>query len=131
MTGAPPEALGTPESWYDEDAGPVVRPYAVTRGRARPRGEFDLISIVAATGPPAAAAVAGLGPEHQAIVALCRLPSSVAEIAAQLDLPVGIVRVLLGDLADRRLITVRTPLPDTQLPSEQVFEAVLRGLRAL
>jgi hypothetical protein len=130
MTGReePPEL--SEQSWIDEEAGPVVRPYAVTRGRARPsRGQFDLITVVMSTEP--AASGEGLGPEHVAIVALCQNPMSVAEVAAHLDLPVGVVRVLLGDLLDKRLIVAHEPLPAAQLPNEDFFEAVLNGLRAL
>jgi hypothetical protein len=117
--------------WLDEEAGPVVRPYAMTAGRTRPTtGEFDLISLVVATRPLGPTDV-GLGPEHHAIVRLCPRPLSVAEIAAHIDLPVGIVRVLLGDLLDRELILVRAPQPAAQMPSEQTFKAVINGLRAL
>ncbi|HYU86172.1 MAG TPA: DUF742 domain-containing protein [Kribbellaceae bacterium] len=122
----------TPENaWLDNEAGPVVRPYAMTGGRTRPRsGEFDLISLVVATRPVSTMDL-GLGPEHLAIMDLCRHPISVAEVAAHLDLPVGIVRVLLGDLLDKRLILAREPQHVTQLPGEGVFKAVINGLRSL
>ncbi|SCL15468.1 Protein of unknown function [Micromonospora nigra] len=115
----------------DDEAGPVVRPYAVTGGRARPVvGVFDLISLVTATGAVADAEVA-LGPEHRAIVQHCRLARSVAEIAAHLDLPLGTVRVLLGDLAARDLIRVQEPWTPAGVPDTSIFEAVIDGLRAL
>lgn len=43
------------DRWMDWDAGPVARPYTVTGGRTRPRGEryFDLVDVVARTGQPA------------------------------------------------------------------------------
>jgi len=117
--------------WLDADAGPVVRPYAMTRGRTRPaNGEFDLISLVVATAPPAGAEFS-LGPEHAAIVSMCAKPLSVAEIAAYLDLPVGIVRVMLSDLLEMAYITVYRPERDVQLPTDELFEAVIDGLRAL
>jgi hypothetical protein len=62
---------------------------------------------------------------------LCQNPTSVAELATQLDLPVGTVRVLLGDLLDRGYIRTRSPVPGAQLPNERVFKAVLDGLRSL
>jgi hypothetical protein len=121
----------TGEMWLDEDAGPLVRPYAMTRGRTRPTvGDFDLISQVVAI-RPLSAFDTGLGPEHAVITGLCRQALSVAEIAAHLDLPVGIVRVLLGDLLDKGLISVRAPQPPTQMPNEGLFEAVINGLRSL
>ncbi|MEH1058615.1 DUF742 domain-containing protein [Micromonospora purpureochromogenes] len=122
---------GSEDRWVDDHAGPVVRPYAVTRGRARPvTGTFDLISLVTATRADAGAE-SGLGPEHLAIVALCQRMQSVAEVAAHLDLPVGTVRVLLGDLVARELVMVRPPRGSAGLPDESVFEAVINGLRAL
>lgn len=116
--------------WVDADAGPVVRPYAMTRGRTEPlAGDFDLIAIVVADRTLTAADI-GLGPEHHAIVELCQQPQSVAELSAYLDLPVGIVRVLLGDLLGRMLIRAHNPNP-VAAPSDDLFEAVIRGIRQL
>lgn len=121
----------TEDRWVDDHAGPVVRPYAVTRGRARPiRGKFDLISLVIATRVTLSLEV-GLGPEHLAIVGLCQRPLSVAEVAAHLDLPLGTIRVLLGDLLERELVEVREPRQGTVLPDDSIYEAVINGLRAL
>ncbi|QOC91232.1 DUF742 domain-containing protein [Micromonospora craniellae] len=117
--------------WVDDHAGPVVRPYAVTGGRARPvTGTFDLISLVTATRTDVSPEI-GLGPEHLAIVGLCQRIQSVAEIAAHLDLPVGTVRVLLGDLVARSLVRIREPHTTVGLPDHSIFEAVINGLRAL
>lgn len=123
------------EVWVDDHAGPVVRPYAMTRGRTQPsRGRFNVISLVLATGASAALEL-GMGPEHLAIVRMCRRPLSVAEVAAHLNLPLGTVRVLLGDLLERKLVQVREPQQPTShsdgLPDNSVFEAAINGLRAL
>jgi uncharacterized protein DUF742 len=126
MAPEPPETV-----WVDEDAGPVVRHYAMTSGRTRPtRGEFDLITLIVAARSTLGSDT-GLQPEHATIIQLCQNPISVAEIAAVLDLPVGTVRVLLGDLLDRGYIRTRSPVPATQVPHERVFKAVLDGLRSL
>ncbi|MDG4784813.1 DUF742 domain-containing protein [Micromonospora sp. WMMD1102] len=117
------------DAWYDQDAGPVVRPYAMTRGRTQPiRGQFDLISLVVVRWPVPQRS--DLTPEQSEILVLCRQPLSVAEIAAALDLPVGTVRVLLGDLLDAGLIDTHEPSV-LNVPSEDLLEAVLAGLRAL
>jgi hypothetical protein len=118
------------KAWIDEEAGPVVRHYAMTAGRTRPiRGDFDLITLIMAA--RSGGADLGLQPEHAAIIELCQSPISVAEIATDLDLPVGTVRVLLGDLLDRGFIRTRSPVPAAQIPNERVFKAVLDGLRSL
>jgi hypothetical protein len=62
---------------------------------------------------------------------LCGRPQSVAEISAHLDLPVGIVRVLLGDLLDGGFILAREPRRTSAHPSEPVLKAVISGLRSL
>ena len=122
--------------WYDDAAGPMVRPYAMTRGRTRPTGrEFDLIALVVsdlpAPGAPDGPELAA-GPEQVLILDLCRGNAlSVAEIAADLDLPLGVVRVLLGDLLDAELIRVSRPVPPALLPDEHVLQEVVNGLRAL
>ena|SRR5690242_12364371 len=119
------------EYWVDDDAGPVVRHYAMTYGRTKPaRGDFDLVTLVVATGAEPEGD-SSLQPEHADIIRFCQEPISVAELSARLDRPLGTVRVLLGDLLDRGLLRTRSPAPASTLPTERVFKAVLDGLRAL
>ncbi len=116
--------------WLDSDAGPVVRPYAVTRGRSRPQvGEFDLLTFVVAT--PGGQPPATLPPEQRSILARASEPVSVAELASHLDLALGVVRVLLGDLVQDGLIRIHTPAAGAKQPTEHLLEAVINGLRAL
>ncbi|MGW5328233.1 DUF742 domain-containing protein [Streptomyces sp. NPDC004014] len=137
MTHTPTGGPREPGSqWYDGEAGPLVRPYAMTGGRTQPGPtgvRFDLIALV--TLDPAAPADDGdtvLGPEHRALIDLCRLDTqSVAELAAGADLPVGVVRVLLGDLLELGRVTVSRPVPPARLPDERVLREVIEGLRAL
>jgi len=118
-------------AWLDDAAGPVVRPYAIASGRTRSsRDEFDLIALIVATRQVTPADL-GLGPEHIKIVELCQQPQSVAEVAAKVDLPLVIVRVLLGDLLDKGVIMARKPQAASELPSENLFKAVIDGIRAL
>lgn len=134
------------DRWFDDAAGPVVRPYAMTRGRTRSAtaGRIDLVALViaetadarpgapAAPGEGGAPADAVLGPEHLDIVARCRrAPQPVAELAAVLDLPVGVVRVLVGDLVEAELVRVTRPVPPAELPDERVLRDVINGLRSL
>src|ERR1700685_2051883 len=94
------------DQWPHAEGGPVVRPYALIGGRTRPSGEsLDLIAIITAVrgvqGDPVE-----LDPEHFAMLRLCRLPPSVADLAADLNLPLGVIRILLADLRDRSLIAI-------------------------
>ncbi|MGH3244076.1 MAG: DUF742 domain-containing protein [Spirillospora sp.] len=121
---------GGSERWLDKNAGPMVRPYVMTSGRTEPsRGEFDLITLVVAVAAEPNAMI-GLGPEHLAIVRLCRHVMSVAEITGHLDLPVATVRVMLGDLLDRGLVSLREPATSDQ-HDIRLYKAVIDGLRAL
>ncbi|GLW09993.1 hypothetical protein Misp01_51220 [Microtetraspora sp. NBRC 13810] len=118
--------------WLDDEAGPVVRPYALIRGRTRSSGDtMDVIAMVMATGARPAPSVV-LGPEQERILHATRRAVSVADVAADLDLPLGVVRVLLGDLKDQGLISVRQPAPEA-LPrtSDRILKEVINGLRAL
>ncbi|WP_017573467.1 DUF742 domain-containing protein [Nocardiopsis halotolerans] len=112
----------------DTSAGPLVRPYTMTGGRTRPsKGpRLDLVTIVVAA---AGDEEREREPEQQAIVRLCRRPISVAEISARLDIPLTVVRVLLGDLLAEG--DVRTRAAMTQLPEKKVLQAVLDGIRRL
>ncbi|MER0243439.1 DUF742 domain-containing protein [Streptomyces sp. 796.1] len=121
--------------WFDDAAGPVVRPYAMTRGRTRSLTEekLDLIAVVIAdTLKSRSVSDQTLSPEHLDIVELSReAPQSVAELAAELDLPVGVVRVLIGDLLHAALVRVSRPVPPAELPDEWILREVINGLRAL
>jgi Protein of unknown function (DUF742) len=212
--------------WYDDEAGPMVRPYTVTRGRtcaADGAPAIDMIAIVslagredreraaadepaggsgpgaaggeraalggeaagrdgegpadgrdgergavgggARSGPggagvePADGAGAGaaegeagaggagpspedvpppsrldpLGDEHIALLDMCRScgPLSVAELAAEADLPLGVVRVLLGDLLDAGRIRITQPVPPAELPGVELLNHVINGLKSL
>ena len=115
----------------DWDAGPVARPYTVTGGRTRPRGErhFDLIDIVASSGRPAE--TFSFSPERSRILDLCCDPITVADLASAIGLPLGVVRVLLDDLVHEGLIEVRTMASRGRVTDKQLLRQVLDGLHAL
>ncbi|MGY0488036.1 DUF742 domain-containing protein [Streptomyces sp. WG-D5] len=122
--------------WFDQEAGPLVRPYAMTGGRTAPGPQgarFDLIALVSLdTAAPGAHEDTTLGPEHRSIIELCRTETqTVAELAASTDVPVGVIRVLLGDLLELACVQVSRPVPPTQLPDEKILREVIDGLRAL
>ena len=120
----------------DEPTGSLVRPYAVTGGRTRPRLEIALEALVETTvqGRSGAASRSGHGREHQHIAALCdgRL-QSLAEIAARMQLPLGVARVLIADMAAEGLVAVHQPtsLDDNEAVGTELLERVLSGLRRL
>ena len=115
----------------DAAAGPVVRPYALTRGRTRHSGEsFDLVALVMATSrrrPDLAA----LAPEHVNVLQLARTPTTVADIASDVDLPLGVVRILLADLRELGMIAIRPPVTMAERVDKHTLMEVLNGLRGL
>jgi predicted Rossmann fold nucleotide-binding protein DprA/Smf involved in DNA uptake len=126
--------MGAGGKWVDRDSDPVVRPYAVTGGRTQPAdgAVLDLIAVIMASGRPAEPAdQLGLSPEHRRILDLCRHPATVADVASDTGLPVGVIRVLLADLIQQGRIKVLPGRPAGQKPSAQLLREVLHGLRAL
>ncbi|MFC1443226.1 DUF742 domain-containing protein [Streptacidiphilus sp. N1-10] len=127
------------EDWDDDaELSQLVRPYTLTRGRTRHAegAAFDVIAQVVAADRDGLADPDGAegadDPEHQQILELVRsAPLSVAEIAAETDLPLGVARILLGDLLDAELIRVSRPVPAALLPDVSVLREVIQGLRAL
>lgn len=118
------------EEWYDNDAGPLVRLYVMTSGRARESGpEFDLLATVQATAHEPASR--SLSPEQRHLLRICGRPQTVVDIASESNLPVSVVRVLLGDLRDAGLITASRPGRSSHLPDKRVLQEVIDGLRAL
>jgi hypothetical protein len=69
--------------------------------------------------------------EQRAIAALCRDILSVAEISARLDLPLGVTRVLVGDMADEGMVMVHRPAQGGDRPDLALLERVLYGLRSI
>lgn len=124
------------DKWLDRDSGPVVRPYALTGGRTEPDGGevLDLVAVVVAVDAPEPADDSdpvALTPEHRRILSLCRNPVTVADLASDIALPLGVVRVLLADLLLTERLTVLPQRPADEQPSAALLKEVLHGLRAL
>jgi hypothetical protein len=120
------------ERWLDAEAGPVVRPYALTRGRTRHSGEaFDLVATVTAT-RSRVADPSVLAPEHISVLRLARAPTTVVDIASDVDLPLGVVRILLADLRELGLVAIQSPVSaKAQRVDRNTLREVLHGLRGL
>lgn len=132
---ASPGAGGPPEAGADAyDAANVaasVRPYTWTRGRTK--SGFDLaIETLVSTSPRGRAQATTLQVEHRAVAELCEQTRSVAEVAALLSLPLGVARVVLGDMAGLGVVTVhQTASSAGSGPDLALMERVLSGLRRL
>lgn len=120
------------DRWLDREAGPVVRPYLVTKGRtvSAAGGGIGLIDFVVAVIDPQPPAGLRLGPEHRQLLARCRRPVTVVDLASDVDLPVGVVQVLLGDLGEYGIVRVLAT-PRGPVTNERLLREVLDGLQAL
>ncbi len=122
---------------HTDDAGDgdgeasFVRPYAWTGGRTRPVYQLDLETLIS-LGPQGRDPNGVRQYEHRAVADLCREPRSVAEVAALLKLPLGVARVLIGDMASQGTVVVhQTASTSEEGPDRALMERVLSGLRRL
>lgn len=120
---------------YSEDVvedARVVRPYALTRGRTRP-GRADLPMEALVRSVPGANDPVGTSERRRILELTGERILSVAELSAHLSLPLGVVRVVVGDLADESLVVVHTGSPSTAAPATnlKVLESVLNGISSL
>jgi hypothetical protein len=116
-------------------AGALVRPYAHTGGRTRSSQDLALEALVSTSGQPSLATLDEVLTTHhrRMIVDMCLQPRSVAEVAALLSVPLGVARVLLGDLAAAGLVVVHPTVGSTGdgAPALDFMRRVLVGLRNL
>jgi Protein of unknown function (DUF742) len=120
------------DRWLDRDAGPIVRPYAVTKGRTVPASgsQVGLIDVVVAVADAQLPADLRLLREHRRLLSRCRQPITVVDLASDIDLPVGVVRVLLGDLSQYGALRV-VATPRGPVTNERLLRDVLDALQAL
>jgi hypothetical protein len=119
-----------PQGKTESQGSPLVRPYAVTRGRTKPRYQLQIEAMVAASHYEARD-LSVLSPECQAILGFCRDWRSVAEISAVLRMPLGVARVLIADMAMEGLVRVHQIDHEYGRPDVNLLERVLSGLRKL
>jgi hypothetical protein len=133
--------MDDPENWAPErsagengvtDEPRLVRPYILTAGRTESRVHLPLeapIGTLPSGEPPR---WPGNDVRGQ-ILSMCIDHPSVAEIAARLSLPLGVARVLIGDLVTQGYLQVHTTLGDSSTYDErrELIGRTLRGLRAL
>ncbi len=108
-----------------------ARPYVLTRGRTKARSDLAVETLVSAE-PHARWQLHTPGSEYRKLGRLCAQPVSVAEIAANLSVPLGVARVLISDLADTGFVRVHAaPANPGGRPDRALLDRVLAGLRQL
>jgi hypothetical protein len=115
---------------FPEQSSSLVRPYAVTGGRTKPSYQLQIEAMVSASHYEARD-LSVLSPECQSILGYCRDWRSIAEISAVLRMPLGVARVLVGDMAMEGLVRVHQADHVHGRPDLNLLERVLSGLRKL
>ncbi|HLR56221.1 MAG TPA: DUF742 domain-containing protein [Actinomycetales bacterium] len=127
--------LAKDESEYlYEDEAHAVRPYAVTGGRVRSEtANFPVEALVEAL--PNARMRTGLTPERRAIIERCANQYlSIAELSAYVQLPVGVVRIVVADLVEENLVRIHGVSSSSDYSpatTMSVLESVLNGISSL
>ena len=128
--GVPPGGGGAGGGRLGGGGSSLVRPYAVTGGRTKPRTQLEIEAMVAAAHYEARD-LSVLSPECQAILGFCRDWRSVAEISAVLRMPLGVARILIADMAVEGLVRIHQLDHAQGRPDLNLLERVLSGLRKL
>lgn len=114
-----------------QDAPAIVRAYAWTRGRTTSQYKLEIETLLT-TSDRYQPGDEWMQAEYHSIASLCYQPRSVAEVAALLSLPLGVAKVLLGDMAGQGLLVVHeVAASDGQGPDLMLMERILSGLRRL
>ena len=110
-------------------AARFVRPYTITAGRTKSAVELPVEATLRQQ-PALPGAVADLAAGAQRVLSLCD-QKSVAEVSALASMPIGVVRVLLGDLVEQGLVQVQATITENSSKDERIelIERTLRGLR--
>jgi len=108
-----------------------LRPYVITRGRARAtRNTVGVETLLIAPDPTRELPVTATR-EERALVRMCARLLSLAEASAHLDLPVSVVSVLASDLIDAGYLSARSGSGRPAAPDSQLLQEVLHGLRGI
>jgi hypothetical protein len=107
----------------------LVRPFSLTGGRTRSSSDLPIETLLVSTRVDRD--MPSFVPERRMILDLCARPTSVAEVSAILKVPLGVARVLAGDLVTEGLVTAYRPQPAEEGSDLHLLERVLNGLHSL
>ena len=115
-----------PQQGDNHGGSSLVRPFIITGGRARSSSrDLPIETLVTATGKP----VGGGGTiEWRRIAEMCAKPTSVAEVAARVGVPIGVARVLVSDMVAAGLLETHQVASDADT---EFIERLINGIRSL
>jgi hypothetical protein len=110
--------------------GSLARPFVIIGGRTALVGrDLDIATLVFTT-DEGLGEIPDLVNEDRAIAVLCTTVHAIAEVAAYMALPLGVVQLLVGDLAQRGMVSLQPPHPSDNRDRE-LLKKVLSGLQEL
>ena len=114
----------------DTDAtGRLIRPYAITGGRTGTGGANIGLEAQIQASTRASSHLGAYRWEAARLIELVQVPTALMEVAARLELPIGVTRVLVTDLVRDGAVVVHVPQPTQSFAS--LLEKVLDGVRNL
>lgn len=115
-------------------SGRLVRPYAMTGGRTGAESQIALEAHVIAT-PVGVRMADQFQWEAAGIIDLAQTGIAVIELAALLEVPIGVVRVVVGDLAELGAVIITNPAAEVFAQGGEDYAALLQkvldGIKAL
>ncbi|MEE8602743.1 DUF742 domain-containing protein [Euzebya tangerina] len=133
MTAPEKPDARSPASKAAKSYSRLTRPYALTGGRTEPTDTSLAIEALVENTDSGLRARDSLTFEKRDIIDLTTETLSVAEVAAHLQVPLGVARVLVGDLVEDGYVVIHKPAAPTRTGGQdpKLLQKVLDGLRSL
>lgn len=128
--------MSTAETPERELRGRMVRPYTMTGGRVGARTDRIALEALVAATPEGMRRRSEYRWESAEIIARSRQETAVIELAALLEVPIGVVKVLVGDLREHGAVSVTDPPSQRPTNSDgelytDLLQKVLDGIKSL
>jgi len=111
-----------------DETGRLIRPYAMTGGRTVVDSDIGLETQIQAS-TRASHHLGAYRWETAKMVELVQSPMALIEVAARMEIPIGVARVLVADLVADGAVVLHVPAKTQNFAS--LLERVLDGVRNL
>jgi hypothetical protein len=112
-----------------DETGRLIRPYAMTGGRTGTDGDSIGLEAQIQASTRASTHLGAYRWEAARLIELVQTPTALVEVAARLEIPIGVTRVLVADLVRDGAVVVHIPRRTQSFTS--LLEKVLDGVRSL
>lgn len=127
--------MSLPEVPGPDSGGRIVRPYTLTGGRTGAERPIIALEALVGTTPAGLRMRRQVKWEMAEILAISREETAIIELAALLEVPIGVVRVLAADLRDKGAVTITDPPSETLVGDSDGYKDLLRkvldGIKSL